>query len=1024
MRQGVSAVCTAALVLALCAAAAAQPRAGDPEVVVRPEWSLGDWWEYRNTNGTFRWRLTVVAKRADGYTVAQSRVGEVIHDGTGRQTYLFDRDGHLTANVNAAGTSTDAGDKREYVKFPLAVGNRWFFHAMTTQVGKPPTEFYMYDFDCRAESWETLDIGGRPVRAIRIAVASGQRLGTRASNQTVWYAPDAKRIVRIASTYAGGPSVNMIAFGTAAAAPPVVVAAPPLPPTMVAVDLRGPPGAQVKVNNDLHALDAKGELTLQLAPGIYHIEATKDGFKGSRETLTLAPGQARTQTTLAMTALPPTPPRIVVLDPKPGTLHRTEQATLRIEVTSAKRLRSLLVRGRGPEQTLTPDAAAKVGEPWITDIRIALAEGNNVLRLEAVDELGTRAVETLSVARESLVAVEFEGPSQAIVRIDQDQHTLDPNGRLTLQLRPGRYQVEVKKDGFIPLRQALSLLPGMAKVVQKLALIQVVAPTITVLDPPPGVVQPAADVRLRIEVKSRYRLNTFRLGRDGERSPQTFTPPSAAKAGEAWIVDAVVALNEGDNSFKLEAIDEYGVHGGHGFTITRRSLITLDLRGPPGAQVKVDDALHSLNAQGDLALQLPPGTYQIDAAKDGFKPSRETVTLAPGQARTRKTLTLTPTPPAPAVVSTPLDAEPPKIAINYPSSDARVAADTIVILGLVSDNVAVDRVQITVNGAELPKPRDLTVVGRGVPIRATAALLPGANVIEITASDKAGNVSQFVRTVNRLVPAVPIAKVANRWAVVIGIGEYEKRSIPALRYATRDADAIYQFLTTQGGYPKENVLLLTDASPQKPTLLNIKRALGDFLPRRAGRDDMVLIYFAGHGAPEIDAGGTEADGLSKYLIPRDGDPESLYTTALPMDEIQRIFARVQAERIVMLLDTCYSGNAGGRTFARATVRASGLNDQFLERLTRSRGRVIITASGPNEVALEMPNLRHGLFTYHVLEGLKGKADRNDDGIVTVSELYEYVEGQVDTAARRAGGRQRPLMKGEIEGTLPLSKVAR
>lgn len=186
---------------------------------------------------------------------------------------------------------------------------------------------------------------------------------------------------------------------------------------------------------------------------------------------------------------------------------------------------------------------------------------------------------------------------------------------------------------------------------------------------------------------------------------------------------------------------------------------------------------------------------------------------------------------------------------------------------------------------------------------------------------------------------------------------------------------------------------------------------------------MVLIYFAGHGAPEVDVAGAEMDGLSKYLVPRDGDPESLYTTALPMDEVQRIFARIPAERVVMLLDTCYSGSAGGRTFVRASTRAGGLNDQFLERLTRSRGRVVITASGPNEVALELPKLGHGLFTYYVLEGLRGKADRNGDGIVTVSELYEYVEEQVDNAARLAGGRQRPLMKGDIEGTLPLSKAS-
>jgi Caspase domain len=188
------------------------------------------------------------------------------------------------------------------------------------------------------------------------------------------------------------------------------------------------------------------------------------------------------------------------------------------------------------------------------------------------------------------------------------------------------------------------------------------------------------------------------------------------------------------------------------------------------------------------------------------------------------------------------------------------------------------------------------------------------------------------------VPPTPAAptKVVNRWAVVIGIGEYENKRIPKLRFAVSDAEAMYRFLTTHGGYPRDNVLLLTDTSATKPTLINVKRALGDFLARQAGREDMVLIYFAGHGAPEVDMGSAEADGLSKYLVPRDADPDSLYTTALPMEEIQRIFARISSERIVMLLDTCYSGTAGGRTFARQQVRAMGLNDHFLERLARSQ----------------------------------------------------------------------------------------
>ena len=143
-----------------------------------------------------------------------------------------------------------------------------------------------------------------------------------------------------------------------------------------------------------------------------------------------------------------------------------------------------------------------------------------------------------------------------------------------------------------------------------------------------------------------------------------------------------------------------------------------------------------------------------------------------------------------------------------------------------------------------------------------------------------------------------------------------------------------------------------------------------------------------------------------------------------MEEVQGILARIPAERVVLLLDTSYSGVAGGRSFAPSNARPRTLSDQFLDRLTKSRGRLVITASGPNEVALETAELGHGLFTYYLLEGLSGKADRNGDGVVTVSELYPYVEDQVERKSRAAGGRQRPLMKGEIEGTLPLSRLGR
>ena len=99
-----------------------------------------------------------------------------------------------------------------------------------------------------------------------------------------------------------------------------------------------------------------------------------------------------------------------------------------------------------------------------------------------------------------------------------------------------------------------------------------------------------------------------------------------------------------------------------------------------------------------------------------------------------------------------------------------------------------------------------------------------------------------------------------------------------------------------------------------------------------------------------------------------------------------------------------------------------MDDLFLERLTRSKGRAIVTASRTSEVSIELPELGHGIFTYYLVNGLKGAADLNRDGIISLQELYEYVEQQVSAKSRAVGGNQHPVMKGELEGVLPLAKV--
>ncbi len=401
---------------------------------------------------------------------------------------------------------------------------------------------------------------------------------------------------------------------------------------------------------------------------------------------------------------------------------------------------------------------------------------------------------------------------------------------------------------------------------------------------------------------------------------------------------------------------------------------------------------------------------QISETETGWIPKRE-VAEAPVTAKGEIPV---PSVRGPAVVKLFQNA-PPVIALASPSEGQQVTADRIQLIGAAASEKGVARVEVRVNG-QLISQRE----GRGVAIRAaegekTANLefserLPlreGKNEIVVTAFDRENLSTTRTVTVTRVVDRGKI------WAVVIGISQY--KAVRSLKFADKDAMAFYDYLLNQVGVPKENLTLLTN---DQATLFNLKRSLGTDLKRRAGQKDTVIIYYAGHGAPETDATSPDEDGLEKYLVPYDADPNDLYTTALPMREVETIFQRLASDRVIFITDSCYSGATAGRTFATASRRAV-ISDAFLARLSKGKGRVILTASKASEVSEEREALGHGVFTYYLLEGLKGQADLDGDGVITVDELYTYVSKKVPEAT---GQNQNPVKKGEVEGQLILGRV--
>jgi uncharacterized caspase-like protein len=286
-------------------------------------------------------------------------------------------------------------------------------------------------------------------------------------------------------------------------------------------------------------------------------------------------------------------------------------------------------------------------------------------------------------------------------------------------------------------------------------------------------------------------------------------------------------------------------------------------------------------------------------------------------------------------------------------------------------------------------------------------LREGKNEISVAVRDNGGLESQkriFIQFAK---------KKEEVWAVVIGINRY--KNFPALKYSVNDAREFYRYLVEVNGVPKDHIWLLLD---EEATLDRIKSTLGTHLRQQAGKDDMVIVFLAGHGITERDATSPDGDGLEKYILPHNGDPKDLYASAMPMSEIARIFNRISAERLVFISDTCYSGASGGRTIPVVGARAN-ISGAFLDRLSRGKGRVILTASDANEVSVEQDELKHGVFTYYLLEALRGQGDLDGDGVITVDEAYRYVSMKVP---RATGQHQHPVKKGEMTGQMVLGVV--
>jgi uncharacterized caspase-like protein len=212
----------------------------------------------------------------------------------------------------------------------------------------------------------------------------------------------------------------------------------------------------------------------------------------------------------------------------------------------------------------------------------------------------------------------------------------------------------------------------------------------------------------------------------------------------------------------------------------------------------------------------------------------------------------------------------------------------------------------------------------------------------------------------------------------------------------RDAKAVRKHLEALG-WPARNIVSLNG---QGATKSKLQSYLQEWLPLNVNQNSTLFVYYSGHGAPDPKSG-------DAYLVPWDGDPKFLKSTAYPLKQLYSELASLKAKRVIVVLDACFSG-AGGRS-----VLAKGARP-LADDLPKSDNLTVIAAAGGDEITGTLDAEGHGVFTYYLLKGLSGAA-KDAHGDVTAKGLFEYLKPRVEDEARRENREQVPTFNGAAAG---------
>jgi len=258
--------------------------------------------------------------------------------------------------------------------------------------------------------------------------------------------------------------------------------------------------------------------------------------------------------------------------------------------------------------------------------------------------------------------------------------------------------------------------------------------------------------------------------------------------------------------------------------------------------------------------------------------------------------------------------------------------------------------------------------------------------------------------------AIPAGEIPRIWLFSMGISGFTDEGLN-LEYAATDAKNFYKFFRSASGamLPKtQAVLLINEAASRGNVIRSLVRMV-----KQANEKDLIVIFFATHGLPDPDTGEIN-------FIMHDTAMDNLVGSGLSHSDLNRIIQRSKAGKVLFVVDACHSGGLGaGTLLARRGIQVNEVNRLISELAEATDGTAVLSASSSNEMSMEGERWGGGVFTYYMIGGLRGRADADQDQIVTLRELFDYVYEKVPAAT---DGQQHPELKGQFSNDLPLVEV--